>query len=41
MKCKVSDKEIKPFISFGKMPMVNGFLDKNFQDYRWKMDISC
>ena len=32
MKCKVSDQQIKPFISFGKMPMANGFLDKkNFK----------
>ena len=28
MKCKVSGKTIIPFMSFGKMPMANGFLDK-------------
>ena len=28
MKCKVSGIRIKPFISFGKMPMANGFLRK-------------
>ena len=28
MKCKVSKTKIKPFISFGKMPMANGFLRK-------------
>ena len=28
MKCKLTDKEIKPFMSFGKMPLANGFLDK-------------
>ena len=28
MKCKLTDKEIKPFMSFGKMPMGNGFLSK-------------
>ena len=28
MKCKVSGKKITPFMSFGKMPMANGFLDK-------------
>ena len=28
MKCKVSGQQIKPFMSFGKMPMANGFLDK-------------
>ena len=27
MKCKVSGKQINPFMSFGKMPMANGFLD--------------
>ena len=33
MKCKVSGKEISKFMSFGKMPMANGFLDKkNFKD---------
>tara|TARA_B100000029_G_C17582522_1_gene960063 strand:- start:1149 stop:2351 length:1203 start_codon:yes stop_codon:yes gene_type:complete len=33
MKCKVSGKKITPFMSFGKMPMANGFLDKEeFKD---------
>ncbi len=27
MKCKVSGKKIMPFMSFGKMPMANGFLE--------------
>ena len=27
MKCKVSGKKITPFMSFGKMPMANGFLE--------------
>ena len=27
MKCKVSDKKITPFMTFGKMPMANGFLE--------------
>ena len=32
MKCKVTNKVIKPFMSFGKMPMANGFLKKeNFK----------
>lgn len=32
MKCKVSNIKIKPFMSFGKMPMANGFLKKkNFK----------
>ena len=28
MKCKVTNKSITPFMSFGKMPIANGFLDK-------------
>ena len=28
MKCKITDKEINPFMSFGKMPIANGFLKK-------------
>ena len=26
MKCKLTKKEIKPFMSFGKMHLANGFL---------------
>ena len=28
MKCKLSDKKINPFMSFGKMPLANGFLNE-------------
>ena len=28
MKCKITNEEIKPFMSFGKMPAANGFLKK-------------
>ena len=28
MKCKITNEEIKPFMSFGKMPPTNGFLEK-------------
>ena len=28
MKCKITNEEIEPFMSFGKMPAANGFLDK-------------
>ena len=32
MKCKVTNKKITPFMSFGKMPIANGFLEKvNFK----------
>tara|TARA_B100000029_G_C17597072_1_gene964549 strand:+ start:1288 stop:2484 length:1197 start_codon:yes stop_codon:yes gene_type:complete len=29
MICKITKKKIKPFMSFGKMPIANGFLKKN------------
>ena len=29
MKCKITNKTINPFMSFGKMPIANGFIDKN------------
>ena len=33
MKCKITNKPIKPFMSFGKMPIANGFIEKkNFSD---------
>jgi len=28
MKCKITNSEMKPFMSFGKMPIANGFLTK-------------
>ena len=28
MNCKITNKQIKPFMSFGKMPIANGFLKK-------------
>ena len=28
MKCKVTNNKITPFMSFGKMPIANGFLKK-------------
>ena len=33
MKCKITGKSIQPFMSFGKMPVANGFIEKkNFPD---------
>tara|TARA_A100001011_G_scaffold49878_1_gene47703 strand:+ start:1050 stop:2249 length:1200 start_codon:yes stop_codon:yes gene_type:complete len=29
MKCKITEDKLSPFMSFGKMPSANGFLDKN------------
>ena len=31
MICKITQKKIKPFMSFGKMPIANGFIKKNFK----------
>ena len=28
MNCRICDNLIEPFISFGKMPIANGFLDE-------------
>ena len=28
MKCKITSNKITPFMSFGKMPIANGFLKK-------------
>jgi len=41
MKCKLTDKKIKPFMSFGKMPLANGFLTKDeFRtEYFFKMEV--
>ena len=29
MNCKITNKKINPFMSFGKMPLANGFLNKD------------
>ena len=41
MKCKVTNEKIKPFMSFGKMPAANGFLEKkDFQnEFFYNMEI--
>ena len=28
MICKITKQKLKPFMSFGKMPIANGFIDK-------------
>ena len=44
MKCKITNDELKPFMSFGKMPSANGFLEeKDFQSeffYEMKVGFS-
>ena len=41
MKCKITNKEISPFMSFGKMPIANGFLEKeNFnKEFFYEMEV--
>ena len=38
MICKISGKKIKPFMSFGKMPIANGFLKKDFKKFSFNME---
>ena len=41
MKCKITNKLISPFMSFGKMPIANGFLDKKdfSQEFFFNMEV--
>jgi len=41
MKCKITKLPIEPFLSFGKMPIANGFLNKNEfnQEFFFDMEI--
>ena len=41
MKCKLTNKKIKPFMSFGQMPLANGFLNKNDfnSEYFYEMEV--
>ena len=41
MKCKITGKNIKPFMTFGKMPIANGFLKKkNFKkEFFFEMEV--
>ena len=41
MKCKITNKDITPFMSFGKMPIANGFIDKkNFaNEFFFEMEV--
>ena len=41
MKCKITNNPIEPFMSFGKMPIANGFLEKeNFKkEFFFNMDV--
>ena len=41
MKCKITGKKIDPFMSFGKMPIANGFLnkDKFNEEFYFEMEV--
>ncbi len=41
MICKITNKRIRPFMSFGRMPIANGFLEKkNFKkEFHFKMEV--
>ncbi len=41
MKCKVTGKKIDPFMSFGRMPIANGFLnkDKFNEEFFFEMEV--
>ena len=41
MICKITKKKIKPFMSFGKMPIANGFLHKKDfkKEFFFKMEV--
>ena len=40
MHCKITQKKIEPFMSFGKMPMANGFLNKEDFKNEFFFDLS-
>jgi Hypothetical methyltransferase. len=41
MKCKITNAPLEPFMSFGKMPIANGFIDeKNFsKEFFFNMEV--
>ena len=41
MKCKITNKTIKPFMTFGNMPLANGFLNENEfgSEYFYEMEV--
>ena len=41
MKCKITDEKLNPFMSFGKMPSANGFLDKKdfSKEFFYEMEV--
>ena len=41
MKCKITNKDINPFMSFGKMPIANGFIKKEdfINEFFFEMEV--
>ena len=41
MKCKIIDEKIEPFMTFGKMPLANGFIEKKdfSSEFYYEMEI--
>src|SRR6056300_879932 len=41
MICKITNKRIKPFMSFGLMPIANGFLEKKYfkKEFLFNMEV--
>ena len=38
MHCKITNSQLSPFMSFGKMPIANGFLEKeNFEQFIYSL----
>ena len=41
MKCKITNKSLDPFMSFGKMPIANGFIEKKdfLKEFFFNMEV--
>jgi methylation protein EvaC len=41
MKCKITNKKMRPIMSFGQMPLANGFIEKKDfkKEFFYKMEI--
>ena len=41
MRCKITKKKLRPFMSFGKMPIANGFLKKKdfSKEFTFEMEV--
>ena len=41
MKCKITNEKIEPFMTFGKMPLANGFIEKKdfSSEFYYEMEV--